>query len=127
MIDINLKSDGAPIGEVMVDSGQIEFGDCGFTHAKLPTDGGDGIYPIYVAMDTDDQLVLVIPISQGGSASAIAERARDAMIAEKEISDEASWERMTERLQHYWKRKFESDDLNQQLEDERQTKTGKTI
>jgi len=34
-------------GEICVDSGHIEIGDCGRVELSLPTRWGDGIFPVY--------------------------------------------------------------------------------
>ena len=38
------------VGHVLVDSGQIEMGDCGDVHLQLPTLHGDGIYAVRAVM-----------------------------------------------------------------------------
>lgn len=39
------------IGQVGVDSGMVEIGDCGKVQLEVPTKLGDGIYPVYLSAD----------------------------------------------------------------------------
>ena len=40
-------SDAKLVGRVVVDSGQIEIGDCGKVQISVTTPGGDGVYPVW--------------------------------------------------------------------------------
>jgi len=40
-------SDAKLAGQVAVDSGQIEIGDCGKVQVSVTTPGGDGVYPVW--------------------------------------------------------------------------------
>ncbi len=42
-----VESDAKLVGEVGVDSGQIEIGDVGIVQVSVPTALGDGIYPVW--------------------------------------------------------------------------------
>ena len=67
-IPLNLMVSDEPAGYVLVDSGQIELGDCGAVHVNIDT-GGDGIYPVATAVDYGGNKYIVVPISDGGAAS----------------------------------------------------------
>ncbi len=41
------ESDADLVGEVGVDSGQIEIGDVGIVQFRVPTESGDGVYPVW--------------------------------------------------------------------------------
>jgi hypothetical protein len=52
------KSDAELVGEVGVDSGQIEIGDVGIVQVTVPTVYGDGVYPVwnlgdYIVIETN--------------------------------------------------------------------------
>ena len=49
------ESDAKLVGQVGVDSGQIEIGDCGNVQFSVPTVGGDGVYPIW---DLGDYIII---------------------------------------------------------------------
>ena len=49
------ESDAKLVGQVGVDSGQIEIGDCGKVQFSVPTVGGDGVYPIW---DLGDYIII---------------------------------------------------------------------
>jgi len=49
------ESDAKLVGQVGVDSGQIEIGDCGKVQFSVPTVGGDGIYPVW---DLGDYIII---------------------------------------------------------------------
>jgi len=49
------ESDAKLVGQVGVDSGQIEIGDCGNVQFSVPTAGGDGVYPIW---DLGDYIII---------------------------------------------------------------------
>ena len=39
------------VGQIGVDSGHIELGDCGDVQLRVPTKLGDGIFPVYLSAD----------------------------------------------------------------------------
>ena len=41
------ESDAKLVGQVGVDSGQIEIGDCGKVQVSVTTPSGDGVYPVW--------------------------------------------------------------------------------
>ena len=43
------------VGQVGVDSGQIEIGDCGKVQVSVPTVAGDGVYPVW---DLGDYIII---------------------------------------------------------------------
>ena len=46
------KSSGQTlIGQIGVDSGHIELGDCGKVQLRVPTKLGDGLYRVYLSTD----------------------------------------------------------------------------
>ena len=49
------ESDAKLVGQVGVDSGQIEIGDCGKVQFSIPTVAGDGIYPVW---DLGDYIII---------------------------------------------------------------------
>jgi|GEM_PF-895732 hypothetical protein len=49
------ESSATHVGNVGVDSGMIEIGDCGIIQFSIPAVGGDGVYPIW---DLGDYLII---------------------------------------------------------------------
>jgi hypothetical protein len=45
------SKDGILIGQIGVDSGCVELGDCGKVQLSVPTKLGDGLYPVYLSED----------------------------------------------------------------------------
>ncbi|MBT4361429.1 MAG: hypothetical protein HOD11_10730 [Candidatus Marinimicrobia bacterium] len=57
-----IESEAELIGSVGVDSGQIEIGDVGIVQFRVPTESGDGVYPVwnlgdYIIIETNYQKV----------------------------------------------------------------------
>jgi hypothetical protein len=50
-----VECDAKLAGQVVVDSGQIEIGDCGKVQFSVPTALGDGVYPIW---DLGDYIII---------------------------------------------------------------------
>ncbi len=40
-------SDAELVGHIGVDSGRIEIGDVGIVQFRVPTESGDGVYPVW--------------------------------------------------------------------------------
>ncbi len=48
---VETSSGQTVIGQIGVDSGRIELGDCGKVQLRVPTKLGDGLYPVYLSAD----------------------------------------------------------------------------
>jgi hypothetical protein len=46
-LDLIVEDEAEPIGEVLVDSGTIELGDCGKVYVEAQTNYGDGVYTVW--------------------------------------------------------------------------------
>jgi len=55
------------IGQVGVDSGMVEIGDCGDVQLEVPTKLGDGIFPVYLSADKCKITIDTTPFVNGVS------------------------------------------------------------
>ena len=60
---LNVVSENKIIGEVGVDSGNIELGDCGRVQVRVPT-GGDGLFVVQLMTREDGSRCIIIELDE---------------------------------------------------------------
>lgn len=87
------------IGQVAIDSGQVEMGDCGNIQLCVPTENGDGLYPVFQSSDGKAILIDISIEAQKDGGDFVLYTRQRAKTAEYLKEKEAAYELEVKRCQ----------------------------